>query len=60
MTRVQAVLEGDTFFPVIDEKDWRLVSELAFPADEKHAVRERGALGRGRSTEPKTDPLELL
>jgi dihydrofolate reductase len=37
MTRVHAVLEGDTFFPVIDEKDWGLVSELAFPADEKHA-----------------------
>ena len=37
MTRVHAVLEGDTFFPVIDEKDWKLVSELAFPADEKHA-----------------------
>jgi dihydrofolate reductase len=37
MTRVHAVLEGDTFFPVIDGKDWGLVSELAFPADEKHA-----------------------
>jgi hypothetical protein len=30
------------------------------PANEKHAVRERGALGRRRSTEPKTDPPELL
>jgi len=37
MTRVHAVLDGDTFFPVIDEKHWRMVSELAFPADEKHA-----------------------
>jgi dihydrofolate reductase len=37
MTRVHAVLEGDTFFPVIDPKDWQQVSELAFPADEKHA-----------------------
>jgi dihydrofolate reductase len=37
MTRVHTVVEGDTFFPVIDEKDWRLVSELSFPADEKHA-----------------------
>jgi dihydrofolate reductase len=37
MTRVHTVVEGDTYFPVIDEKDWRLVSELAFPADEKHA-----------------------
>lgn len=37
MTRVHAILEGDTFFPVIPEQDWKLVSELAFPADEKHA-----------------------
>jgi dihydrofolate reductase len=37
MTRVDAVLEGDTFFPEIDVKDWGLNSELSFPADEKHA-----------------------
>ena len=37
MTRVHAVLDGDTFFPVIAEEDWKLVSELNFPADEKHA-----------------------
>jgi dihydrofolate reductase len=37
MTRVHAVLDGDTFFPVIPEEDWKLVSELNFPADEKHA-----------------------
>jgi dihydrofolate reductase len=37
MTRVHAVLDGDTFFPVIPEQDWKLVSELNFPADEKHA-----------------------
>lgn len=37
MTRVHAVLDGDTFFPVIDEKQWKLTSNLDFPADEKHA-----------------------
>jgi dihydrofolate reductase len=37
MTRVDAVLDGDTFFPVIDELDWALVSNEDFPADEKHA-----------------------
>ena len=34
--RVHAVLEGDTYFPVIDEKTWEMVSHLDFPADEKH------------------------
>lgn len=37
MTRVHAVFEGDTWFPVIDEKEWVLQSELNFPVDEKHA-----------------------
>ena len=37
MTRVHAVLEGDTFFPVIDETQWTLISNLDFPTDEKHA-----------------------
>lgn len=37
MTRVHAVLDGDTFFPVIDEQEWELVSNEDFPADEKHA-----------------------
>lgn len=37
MTRVHAVLEGDTYFPVIDERQWQMVSYLDFPADEKHA-----------------------
>lgn len=37
MTRVHMVLEGDAFFPVIDEKDWELTSNLDFPVDEKHA-----------------------
>ena len=29
-------IEGDTFFPVIDEREWQLVSNEDFPADEKH------------------------
>ncbi|HWB93751.1 MAG TPA: dihydrofolate reductase, partial [Puia sp.] len=37
MTRVHAVLDGDTFFPEIDEAQWTLASNLDFPADEKHA-----------------------
>jgi len=37
MTRVHAVLDGDTFFPAIDEKQWTLTSNLDFPADDKHA-----------------------
>jgi hypothetical protein len=37
LTRVHTVVEGDTFFPVIDEKAWEMVSHLDFPADEKHA-----------------------
>ena len=37
MTRVHAVLEGDTWFPVIDETKWTLTSNLDFPADDKHA-----------------------
>lgn len=37
LTRVQVVLEGDTFFPAIDESVWELVSNEDFQADEKHA-----------------------
>jgi dihydrofolate reductase len=37
MTRVHAVLEGDTYFPAIDVAQWQMVSNLDFPADEKHA-----------------------
>lgn len=37
MTRVHAELEGDAFFPVIDEEEWALTSSLDFPVDEKHA-----------------------
>ena len=37
LTRVHAELEGDTFFPEIDESKWQLTSNEDFPADEKHA-----------------------
>lgn len=38
ITRVHAQLEGDTFFPVIDESKWQLTSNQDFVADEKHAL----------------------
>ncbi len=37
MTRVHAVLEGDTFFPAIPGESWELASTETFKADEKHA-----------------------
>jgi len=38
MTRVHTVVEGDAWFPVIDEKIWQLTRNQDFPVDEKHAV----------------------
>lgn len=37
LTRVHAELEGDTFFPVIEEANWQLVDNEDFAVDEKHA-----------------------
>ncbi len=37
LTRVDAQLEGDVFFPVIDPKQWHLSSERSFAPDAKHA-----------------------
>ena len=37
MTRVHTVVEGDAFFPVIEEVQWKMVSNRDFQADEKHA-----------------------
>ena len=37
LTRVHTTLEGDTFFPDINETEWELLSQLDFNADEKHA-----------------------
>jgi dihydrofolate reductase len=37
LTRVDAEPEGDTFFPALDPKEWKLVSRKDHEADEKHA-----------------------
>lgn len=37
LTRVHGTFEGDTYFPVVEEQQWELLSNLDFPADEKHA-----------------------
>jgi len=37
LTRVHTVVEGDAYFPVIDEKVWELTSNMDFPVDDKHA-----------------------
>jgi dihydrofolate reductase len=36
ITKVHAHFEADTFFPEIDAKQWKLVSEEYHPKDEKH------------------------
>jgi len=36
LTRVHTTIEGDAFFPAFDESEWKLVSKMDFPADEKH------------------------
>jgi dihydrofolate reductase len=36
MTRVHTLIDGDVFFPAIDEKKWKLISKRDCFADEKH------------------------
>jgi dihydrofolate reductase len=36
MTRIHVQLEGDTFFPEIDEKKWKLEHVTEIKADEKN------------------------
>jgi dihydrofolate reductase len=36
ITRVDAELEGDTYFPIIDPKAWKLISQKDHEADEHH------------------------
>jgi dihydrofolate reductase len=36
ITRVQATLDGDTFFPAIDETKWHLTHNQDFEIDDKH------------------------
>lgn len=35
-TRVLANIEGDAYFPVIDQSDWELVQQITVPADERN------------------------
>lgn len=37
MTRVHTEIDGDTFFPAIDDKEWKRTNAQPFTADEKHA-----------------------
>ncbi|MBK8611577.1 MAG: dihydrofolate reductase [Chitinophagaceae bacterium] len=37
LTRVHTEIDGDTFFPEVDENKWQLISKQEFEADEKHA-----------------------
>lgn len=37
LTRVDAVMDADTFFPEIDEKKWQMISQKKMYADDKHA-----------------------
>lgn len=37
LTRVHATVEGDTFFPAIDEKEWKRTHCEAFGSDSRHA-----------------------
>ena len=36
ITEVHAVLEGDTWFPEFDRRQWREIERQAFKADEKN------------------------
>lgn len=37
LTRVHTIVDGDTFFPAVDESKWQLISNFDFEANEKHA-----------------------
>lgn len=37
LTRVHTIVEGDTYFPEIDPREWRLTEKFLHPEDEKHA-----------------------
>lgn len=36
LTRVHTTIEGDTFYPAIDDEQWNKVSEHYHPKDDKH------------------------
>ncbi len=37
LTRIDAILDGDAYFPGINAKEWQMVSERSFAIDDKHA-----------------------
>lgn len=37
LTRVRAMVEGDTFFPLFEGPEWRLTAQTHHPADAEHA-----------------------
>jgi dihydrofolate reductase len=37
LTRVHTTIDGDTFFPTIDETQWKLIDNKDFEKDTKHA-----------------------
>lgn len=37
LTRVHARVDGDTYFPAFDRREWLAVSEQEYPADERNA-----------------------
>ena len=37
LTRVHAIIEGDTFFPELDKSEWKLISNHSVSKDEKNA-----------------------
>lgn len=37
LTRVHARVDGDTFFPPLDPREWREVERIEHPADARHA-----------------------
>lgn len=39
LTLIHTELEGDTWFPALDERDWRIVEEQERPADDKNPYR---------------------
>lgn len=41
LTKVETVIEGDTFFPSIDLTQWQLKAEECHPIDQKHAYAYR-------------------
>ncbi len=38
VTRIHATIEGDTFFPPIDEKEWTLMDSEKLPPDDKNPI----------------------